>query len=557
MSGTSGTRGLFRHLSLGALVAALVAFQASAQTPGGNAVSFTVLINGNRVGVHTVSLTKSATGWLLSSFGSLGPPFNIVTKKLEIAYGADWQAERLILQGSVGGRPVSLTTTFGATTATSELVQNGQKAVNTQVISPRAVVLPDNFFGTYEALAARLANAVPGTTLPLYRVPESEVAATVDRVTARRLVTPEGPVAIREFALTLMTPSGAFQIEVWTDDRQRLARLVLPMSSVVVIRDDLTSVMTREDHGQNPGDEAVYIPANGFTIGATVTKATGGIARPPVIILTAGPGNPGRERLTGGVPVFGRLAGTLADAGFFVVRYDARGSGQTGGRTENAGLIAYRDDVLSVVQWLRRRRDVDSDRIVIVGYGDSGPIALLAAERENRIKGVTLLAVQGRSGREAVLEQQQRMLERLGVPQDERTRRIELQTRVNEATVTGKGWETISQDVRRDADTPWFRSWLLFDPAVTLREVKQPVLVLQGALDTEVSPADADRLEELARNKERRSAGQTRKVIVAGVSHAFVTPTAAGGDTNATPASVSPEVGRTIAEWFRNVAPAR
>ena len=81
-----------------------------------------------------------------------------------------------MLQGSVGGQAVSLTTTFGATTATSELVQNGQKAVNTQVISPRAVVLPDNFFGTYEALAARLANAEPGTTLPLYRVPEGEVA---------------------------------------------------------------------------------------------------------------------------------------------------------------------------------------------------------------------------------------------------------------------------------------------------------------------------------------------------------------------------------------------
>ena len=241
--------------------------------------------------------------------------------------------------------------------------------------------------------------------------------------------------------------------------------------------------------------------------------------------------------MTGGVPVFGRLAGTLADAGFFVVRFDGRGSGQSGGRTENAGLITYRDDVLSVVQWLRRRRDVDSDRIVIVGYGDSGPIALLAAEREDRIKGVALLAVEGRSGREAVLEQQRRMLERLGVPEVERTKRIALQTSVNEATVTGKGWESISQDVRREADTPWFKSWLLFDPAVTLKEVEQPVLVIQGALDTEVSPADADRLEELARNKERRSAGQTKKVIVAGVNHAFVPATTAGTDTSATPAS--------------------
>ena len=213
--------------------------------------------------------------------------------------------------------------------------------------------------------------------------------------------------------------------------------------------------------------------------------------------------------------------------------------------------------MLSVVQWLRRRRDVDSERTVIVGYGDSGPIALLAAEREDRIKGVTLLAVQGRSGREAVLEQQRRMLERLDLPEDERTRRIALQASVNEATVTGKGWEAIPQDVRREADTPWFKSWLLFDPALTLEEVKQPVLVVQGALDTEAAPADADRLEALARNKERRSAEQTKKVIVTGVNHAFVPARTGGTDASATPASMSPEVGRAIVEWFQSVAPAR
>jgi pimeloyl-ACP methyl ester carboxylesterase len=552
----SGTRGLFSHLSLGAGAAAFLSLPAAAQTAGGETASFTVLIGGNPIGKQTVSLTKNPTGWLLSSFGNLGAPFNIVTRKLEIAYSADWQAQKLILQGSVGGQAVTLTTTFSAATATSELVQTGQKAVNTQVVSPGAIVLPDNFFGTYEALAARLATAQTGTTLPVYRVPEAEVAATVDRITTRRLVTAEGPVAIREFVLTLTTPRGGFPIEVWTDDRQRLARLVFPVSSVVVIRDDLTSVMTREDHGQNPGDEAVFIPANGFTIGATITKAAGTAARAPVAILAAGPGNPGRERLTGGVPVFGRLAGSLADAGFFVVRYDGRGSGQSGGRTESAGLIAYRDDVLSVIQWVRRRRDVDAGRMVIVGYGDSGPIALLAAEREDRIKGVTLLASPGRSGREAVLDQQQRVLERLGVPEAQRAERAALQAKVNEATVTGKGWEGISDEVRRQADTPWFRSWLVFDPAVALDEVDQPVLVLQGALDIEASPSDADRLEELARRRDRPSAAQTKKVIVAGVNHAFV-PTTAGADPNAAAAAMSPEVGRAIAEWFRSVVPTR
>jgi pimeloyl-ACP methyl ester carboxylesterase len=429
--------------------------------------------------------------------------------------------------------------------------------VNTQVVSPRAIVLPDNFFGTYEALAARLAGVTAGATLPLYNVPAGEVAATVDRVTPRRLVTAEGPVAIREFLLTLTTQTGTVPLEVWTDDRHRLARLVLPVSSMVVIRDDLTSVMTREDHAQNPTDEAVFIPANGFTIGATITTPTGAGRRAPVAIFAAGPGNPGRERLTGGVPVFGRLAGTLADAGFFVVRYDGRGSGQSGGRTESAGLVAYRDDVLGVIQWVRRRPDVDGDRMVIVGYGDSGPIALLAAEREDRIKGVALLAAPGLPGHEAVLDQQRRMLERLKISEDQRAERVKLQARINDATVTGKGWDEISDEVRRQADTPWFRSWLLFDPAETLEEVDQPVLVVQGALDMEASPTDPDRLEELARRRDRRSASQTKKVIIAGVNHAFVPATAGAPEANASSPVMSPEVGLAIADWFRSVVRSR
>ena len=66
----SGTRGLFRHLSLVVLAAILVALPVAAQTPSGGTASFTVLIGGNKIGTQTVSLTKSATGWLLSSFGT-------------------------------------------------------------------------------------------------------------------------------------------------------------------------------------------------------------------------------------------------------------------------------------------------------------------------------------------------------------------------------------------------------------------------------------------------------------------------------------------------------
>jgi pimeloyl-ACP methyl ester carboxylesterase len=549
--------GLFRHLSLGALFALALTRPVIAQATGDTA-SFAVLIDGARVGSQTVSLTKTADGWLIASFGRLDAPFNIVTNKLEVTYDAAWQARQLVFDGTVDGAPVTLTTKVSPSTATNELVRGGEKASNVQPVSPASIVMPDNFFGAYEALAARLASAAPGTKLPVYRAPEGEVLATVDRVTPRKIVTDSGAIAVREFALTFAMPRGSAPVEIWTDERNRLVRVALPVSSVVVLRDDLSSVMTREDHGQNPGDEAVFIPGNGFSLGATITKPSN-VAKAPAVILAAGPGTPGRDRVAHGVVSYGRLAGTLADAGYFVVRYDARGSGQSGGRSEGASLLSYRDDVLSVVQWLRRRPDVDAERMVVVGYGDSGAVALLAARREGRVRGVALLAAPGRTGRDVVLDQQREALGRLKISDAERAERIALQTRVIEATVSGRGWENISDELRHQADTPWFRTWLAFDPAETIEDLRQPLLIVQGALDTEVPATDADRLATLSQTARDVPAAHTRKVVIAGVNHLFVPATTGEVAEYATLRSraISPAVGEALVDWLHAIAPAR
>jgi fermentation-respiration switch protein FrsA (DUF1100 family) len=82
-------------------------------------------------------------------------------------------------------------------------------------------------------------------------------------------------------------------------------------------------------------------------------------------------------------------------------------------------------------------------------------------------------------------------------------------------------WEGVPDEVRFQADSPWFRSFLAFDPARVMRDVRQPVLILQGALDTQVKPYHAERLAELAR--QRRRDGGVEVVTVPGVNHLLVT----------------------------------
>ena len=514
-----------------------------------------VLFRGVRVGSETVSVSRSAAGWQISATGRLLAPFDLITTKFEMTYGADWQAQKLSIEGLARGQLFMLSTSFGVTTASSDMMQGGQRGSVTHQVSPRTVVLPNNFYGAYEALAARAVASPPGTRFPAYVVPDAEVGATLERVTPRRIALPSGTIELRQLDFTFHNPSGPLPIEIWADSRGRLARVVVPTAGLVVIRDDLATVMAREERIKNPGDEDVFVPASGFSLGATITRASNVTGRAPAVILIGSSGPQDRDEVLYGVPIFGQLAGALADAGHVVVRYDRRGVGRSGGRTETAGISEYADDVVQIVAALRKRKDVDADRIAVVGYHDGGAVALTAAQREKRIKGVALAASPARSGRDVTIEQQQRLLATLNVPDSEKQAKIALQMRMIEASIKGSGWENVPQELRRQAQSAWFRSWLMFDPAVTIAKINQPVLILQGSLDTETLPAEADRLEQIASGRKKQPATPTRKVVIAGVNHLFIPAKTGQMDeyTSLDAKQIAPEMATALLAWLKEV----
>jgi fermentation-respiration switch protein FrsA (DUF1100 family) len=172
---------------------------------------------------------------------------------------------------------------------------------------------------------------------------------------------------------------------------------------------------------------------------------------------------------------------------------------------------------------------------------------------------VALLASSGRTGRESALEQQQRLLSGLNVPESEKAAKIALQQRIIDASVKGSGWEAVPADVRRQADTAWFRTWLQFDPAAAIGRIDQPILILHGALDTEVPPAHADRLASLSSARRKSAPGETRKVVVPGVNHLLVT--AKTGQTDEYPMlpslMLSPDVASALVGWLKDVLTGR
>jgi pimeloyl-ACP methyl ester carboxylesterase len=274
-------------------------------------------------------------------------------------------------------------------------------------------------------------------------------------------------------------------------------------------------------------------------------------------VLVAGSGSADRDSVAFGIPILGELAGALADAGFLVVRYDKRGIGQSGGRAEAASLADYADDVRAVVKLLADRRDVDPKRIAVVGHSEGGLVALMAAAKEKRIAAVELIATPGITGAELILAQQQRLLSRMKLTPEEKQEKVDAQKKINEAVVTGKGLELLPPAVRRTVDNAEFQSLLISDPARLVPDVKQPILILHGELDTQVEPANADKLETFAR---KRKNAPVEVVKVPGVNHLLAGATTGEVDEYGTlkDKHVSQVVTQAIVTWLKktlSVAP--
>lgn len=80
------------------------------------------------------------------------------------------------------------------------------------------------------------------------------------------------------------------------------------------------------------------------------------------------------------------IAESLHDAGFTVFTYDQRGCGGSSGDITFGAR--EQDDLISVVDHLVTRSDVDAEKIGVFGFSMGGASTILAAARDQRIKAV-------------------------------------------------------------------------------------------------------------------------------------------------------------------------
>jgi len=518
--------------------------------PTNKPTTYRVFMRGTAIGREDVTIEKNASGLTVTSQGRLAAPLNVDIKRAQFKYRPDWSPEAFSLEGNTNNAEVSVRTSFNGTTAVTQGTQGGKPVNVSHTVTADTVILPGGVFSAFAALSHRLVGIPPKTRLRAYVLPEAEIGLNVLDVVNERMQVGTTLLNVRRYDLVLGTLKGDLPISLIAAEDGSLVRVGIPSQGVDLVREDVASPTSRTQVYSNPSDEPVIIPAQGFNIGATLTRPKAGTgARLPAVVLLGSASAGDRDGFLNGVPILGQLAGALADAGFLVVRYDRRGFGQSGGRSESATIVDSAEDARVVVRWLSDRKDVDPKRVALVGHAEGAWIAILTANRERRIAAVASIAGASTTGAELNLEQQQYELNQLSLPAAERAKKIALQKQIQSAVMTGKGWESIPANERRDADTPWFHSYLMFDPTKTVSDLKQPILIVHGALDKEIPPAHADRLTDLARKSDSKS---VEVVVIRGINHLLIP--AFTGDLGEYPSltdrNVSKDVSGAVGAWL-------
>ena len=278
----------------------------------------------------------------------------------------------------------------------------------------------------------------------------------------------------------------------------------------------------------------------GHTLAGTLTLPKGATKEKPVPAIVTITGSGGQERDEPLFPnstflPFRQIADSLARRGIATLRMDDRGIGESKGDHATATSADFAEDIRAGLAFLRTRPEIDGTKLGLVGHSEGGLIAPLVALKEPTLKGIVLLAGPGKGGREILTFQLTNLANGdTSLNADKRAQRI-------------KGIPAMIDSMK--TASPWMNYFLLYDPLATARQVKVPVLILNGATDQQVTP---DQVPVLANAFRAAGNKDVTSTVFPEMNHLFV------HDPVGFPANyaklvkprLEPEVVGTLTEWL-------
>jgi pimeloyl-ACP methyl ester carboxylesterase len=259
------------------------------------------------------------------------------------------------------------------------------------------------------------------------------------------------------------------------------------------------------------------------------------------------------------------LSDHLTRKGIVVLRADKRGVGNSGGSYSDAVMADFASDADAGVAFLKTRKEVDARKIGLVGHSEGAIEAPMSAAHNPDVAFIVMMAGPGVRG-DRLLPEQLKLIELASGKSPEAVEKDLATQRVVMAILEGEKDDSVREKQLRESlkgqvpeeqigmqikavNSPWFRGLLEYDPALTLSQIKCPVLVLNGEKDLQVPPQQ--NLPPIRHALE--SAGNPNFEVdeLPGLNHLFQTAkTGAVSEYSDIEETISPVVLEKIASWI-------
>jgi fermentation-respiration switch protein FrsA (DUF1100 family) len=471
------------------------------------------------------------------------------------------------VKGASGSTGFEQATTFKDNKATTTAGGETQELPYTN----RAAVIVNAVTYLLQFIVARYDTARGGEQeIPLFPNITSKMERVGrDQLSAPNLKAAALPTAFDRYSLKF----AGIGFILWADAQGRLAAAAVPTQNFLAAREEYASFVEpfrtsmtvkskggASDYSAPAGApftaEEVRVQAKDFKLAGTLLLPKNGKRPFPAVVMSTGSGQQTRdEPALPGIDKyrpFRQIAEFLAARGIAVLRADDRGVGDSGGfdTLDKVTTFDFADDVRAQVAYLRTRSDIDPTRISIVGHSEGGVIAPLVAASDPKLAAIVLLAGTAKRGEDVLRFQLNYGVERNPKLSEEEKAKGRADTESFLRAIRENGDVSKFPASLRGLNSPWGRAFLDYDPTTTIRKVRQPILILQGALDQQVTADQARMLEEAAR------AGGNKDVTVRvfpNLNHLFL-PSKTGAEleyASLETYNLSDEVLQAIADWLQ------
>ncbi len=220
------------------------------------------------------------------------------------------------------------------------------------------------------------------------------------------------------------------------------------------------------------------------------------IENPPVALLLAGSGPNDKDETIGPNKPLKDIATGLATLGIATFRYDKRTLTYSKELMKLKGKVGLNEEViedaLSAIALLKKNPLLAKSKITIIGHSLGAMCAPLIAKKSKGVKTIILLAGNARSLEDLLIDQFNYIYGIDSIDENEKQDLLKLEGQVKSVKSESLLKSAKSEDLPLGLDSYYWQSLNAYKQTEIAKKIKQPILILQGERDYQVTMTDFD-----------------------------------------------------------------